>query len=617
MCGLFGSFPTPNLSSSLEALSFLESRGPDNQSYKIYDSLFFGHTRLSIIAPSSSSNQPFEDISSRYSLIYNGEIYNYQYLISLLPSHVNLITNSDTEVLLYGLIHLGTDFLPHIEGMFAFAFFDSHNSSILIARDSFGIKPLFYSIFNDSFVFSSQVQPIKYFLESTFKTTISDDLNGIYAYMARGSVQQPKTIYKNIHSLEPGSFIRYYLDQPFVKGRYIKPLPSSSLTYCESYDSICTDVGSRILKLVELNTVSDVDVGLLLSGGIDSTLILATAKYLGISNINTFTIGFDLPGFPSELNQARTTSSFYDTNHFEYTFSLDELRTCFSDYIKSLDQPSFDGFNTYLISRFCSQHVSVALSGVGGDELFFGYSFYRNFFTKRSKYLPPFAHSLVSSLHNFLPTAFTSSIVSSSLRGLDYYLFHRSYFSPSSLKRILSPAFNGFTNLYESIYHYQFEEDPLTPLLSSTCPITDFGFLDLISYLPNTILRDIDNASMSNSLELRPFFLDRTLFNLVKKLSVSSLYHPTIKKSLLLDSLSFLELPPQLITRPKLGFELPYKYLLNTIFNEHFLRLVETKYARSSFSATYLRFLQLRIHSRSCRRSDWLVFVLLSWEASR
>lgn len=370
MCAIAGilahSHSTPNLEAMLVAM---RHRGPDDSGTWIENGCHLGHNRLSIIDLSPAGHQPMVSASGRYVIVYNGEVYNFLSLRKELEQlGVAFRSHTDTEVILALWEREQAACASRLRGMFAFGIWDRHERSLTLVRDRLGIKPLYYAEATDKFVFASE---IKGMLASGL---VEKKINpqAIALLFQKGYVQQPSTILESVRALMPGQILQ--LKDNKVRIETYWQLGNQEVKY-RSEDEAIQGIRQMVIKAVNEEMVSDRPVGVFLSGGLDSTVLVAALRAAGQNQINTFTIGFDsTDNQRSEAMDAQVSANYYGTTHHDIQIESENVWKLLDDFIEAIDQPSVDGLNVWLVSKKTAEHVTVALSGLGGDELFSGYS---------------------------------------------------------------------------------------------------------------------------------------------------------------------------------------------------------------------------------------------------
>lgn len=547
MCGIAGSV-NHNFSESLVSKAMFH-RGPDEQIGFISGNVQFFHLRLSI-SDILMGRQPMS-LNNRYTIIFNGEIFNHLELRSRFGLSGN--TSSDTETLLLLYEKLGTDLLDTLDGMFAFAIFDKIQNKLFIARDRAGEKPLYYFRNEEKFLFASELNGLKTMMATEL------DLENFYSYLRFGSFYRNLTPFKNVQELEPGHFIVFdCTDMKFRKSRWwnvhthfhsfgIRELNKN----LERTDELLHDsVKSRLAN-------SDLEIGSFLSGGIDSGLITAIASFYK-PNIKTFTVSFD--GEFDEAPLARMVSKKYQTTHHEIRISFDNLESDVEKILLNYGEPFFDSsaIPSYYVSKAAKEYVTVVLNGDGADELFAGYR----------RYVP-------FSKFDFFTTGSSISAVACALKKIipspkknrsHYGFLHRlvSLASKEGIGKYLSAGVDIFEDfeqhlkLDEDEYFGRMQYDFSTITDSKLSGLKKLMNLDFDMNLCNDLLVKMDIATMANSQEGRSPFLSKELLEFAPSIPDKFLINGGTTK-FLLRKLAERYLPSPLISQPKRGFEIPLK----------------------------------------------------------
>ena len=589
MCGILGVSPKIEISTFNNALNTLSKRGPDAKSFLELNNCLFGHTRLSIIDLSTKANQPMQDISKRYTIIFNGEIYNYKELQQTLSKeHDEFRTQSDTEVILIGFKYHGVDFFKKLHGMFAFSIHDSLTEEIILVRDRLGIKPLLYLANSEQLCFASELRAFRY-INKKFNEI---DENSIFDLLQSGSISQPNTILKFVKQLPPGCLLVWRNNKIVLVKNYIEIncVINKDITYEESKIRI----RSLLEEATKLHMISDVEVGCFLSAGIDSTAVLGLMQGQTKRPIHAFSLGFEnLPDTNNETLIAERTAKKMGANFTRKIVTDQDILESFDDFVESLDQPSIDGFNTYLISKEASKHVKVILTGLGGDELFGGYPHFKSIIDDRKK-SPNYLDIILSKLYKYFPNRFTKKSKSRVENLFNTLSLYRSYFNYNEISKILN------------FKHTNFKNNSLIEVNST------ISYLEVRNYLLNTLLRDSDVIGMWHSLELRPILLDQDVVDFA--LSIPD--HYKIKdhklKSIFIDSVSDI-LPLDVINRQKTGFELPIIKWMNGVLNTKILQLWCTSSASNTFSADFLIKIKKKTIEKKLEQKDWILAILIAW----
>ena len=562
MCGINGIIDfkrKSDLSKSIKLMnSVMAHRGPDSEGEFIYENIALGHRRLSIIDLSVGANQPFFDNSGRYALIYNGEIYNFKKIKQKLQEF-DFKTDTDSEVLLAAYTEWGIASLSMFEGMFAFAIYDKVKDETFIARDRMGIKPLYYFKNDDFFVFSSEIKPL---LASEIVPR-KINKNSIYDYIRYQTVHAPQTIIKNVKMLEAGSYM--IISNSKIENKSYWKLEHNKETNNKSYSKIKTDISDLLYSSVEKRMMSDVPLGAFLSGGIDSSIITGIMSKLSTQKVNTFSVNFDEAEF-SEGKYAQQVAKLFNTNHTEILLKPKDFLENLPDALKFMDHPSGDGPNSYIVSKVTKEAgITVALSGLGGDELFAGYNVF--------KQVPQaYNHKILSKVPQFVRKFGAASLLAlkkdirskklAELLKIQNFNFENIY----SLSRLLytEKEFRSFFSSKEIIPNRVTEITSNIDIKASHL-LSAVSSAEIQTYMQNTLLRDTDQMSMASSLEVRVPFLDHKLVEYVYNVSDKFKY-PHTQKKLLIDSLNIL--PDEVVNRPKMGFLLPWDvWLKNELFD--------------------------------------------------
>ncbi|MBC6609137.1 asparagine synthase (glutamine-hydrolyzing) [Hymenobacter sp. BT188] len=522
---------------ALPQLNLLHHRGPDGSGEwtNKNGSIYLGHTRLAILEPTPAGKQPMVNASKRYTITFNGEIYNHLQLRSLLPG-INWRGNSDTETLVELMAAKGLAGLGTLKGMFAFALHDSEDDSVLLVRDRMGIKPLWYRCQDTSIQFSSEIRVL---LEAE-KTQLTDA--ALSEYISFGRLPESGEIVAGVQPVSPGSWIKIKggegtcAHDRIAKGTWW-PEAADFKPKLKNRQEWVAEVNKLVSTAVEEHLISDVGVGAFLSGGIDSSIVtLIAGKLLG-RRLQTFTIGFPQKTF-DERSIARVVAKKAGSEHTELEIQPEACLTWVKEAVVSLDLPSVDAINTYIVSkavRDCG--LKVALSGLGGDELFGGYPSFRSVpWLRLLDVAPSISRQLIRALPRSIkqklggiPDFSTPNLTSA----------RRRFTSVSSLKQM------GLTSGVPIIPPPPFHLDTMGKI----------SWAEIYGYMVPMLLRDSDQMSMAVGLEIRVPFLDHCLVEAVLGCPQKYKAGPGIKP-LLVEAFRS-ELPQEVYNRPKQGFALP------------------------------------------------------------
>jgi len=571
MCGICGFTGFKDDELLHRMTDVIKHRGPDGEGYYTSDEVNLGVRRLAII-DLKTGDQPIYNEDKSIVVIFNGEIYNYLELRKQLESKGHrFYTNTDTEVIVHLYEEYKENCVQYLCGMFAFAIWDSKEKQLFLARDRLGIKPLFYSQINGSLIFSSEIKSI---LECK-KVSKDINLNALDQYLTFLYIPSPLTIFKEIFQLPPASYLIYknkdlkiykYWDLIFDKTSYSEDF------YIQNLDGLLEEV-------IKQHLISDVPIGIFLSGGIDSSTISVYASKIVQSQLNAFTIGYlSSDKEYNELNKASLVSKKLGLNYFEYIVNPDSAISLLPDLIKYFDQPFADSSSivTYLISKLSSEKLTVALTGIGGDELFCGYPRYQGM--EIASFLPKFRIS--ERIINWLPESYTAEnkigrfkrfLYGLNFSTIDRYISFVSYLQVRDKLQYYTDEFRSEVNIEMTPHRYFFKLTEKESLLDRIM------YTDINTYLVDELLCLADRMSMANSIELRVPFCDHRIVEFVagiptylrlKRFSLKYLLKKLLKKYL----------PEEIIGQKKMGFMVPLARWLRDIFNfqvEDFIRKKE------------------------------------------
>ena len=560
MCGIAGivwpgKSPIPFVQTALE---MQRHRGPDGEGQLVVCDTALVHSRLSIL-DLKGGQQPME--SARFAVVFNGEIYNYLELKKELESKgLRFKTSSDTEVILIGFEHWGLNLFEKLRGMFAVAIADKKTGRLTLARDPFGIKPLHYFATSTGFAFSSEIRT----LSTCFGSLISIDPQAVYAFLNLQFVPSPFSIFKEIKKLEAGQFLEVSAQGQIENSGFFFSLsePNSPLRPSDlSYEEALKQTAHVIRESVQAHMLADVEVGTFLSGGIDSTLITRYASEVSPGQINSFSIGFSAKAY-DESAYAQAAALKLGTRHHQWTVDgISELDV--EEMVRAYGEPFGDSsaIPTYLVSKLAAQHVKVALTGDGGDELFFGYQRYGAWWQKVQRFSEHSAlkKTYVKSLRRLLPNRYgpMSGEPRPNLWIKSIQLLGQQDLN-EWMPGILNPSSFDMFKKMERFFDKQQHRNPM-----------DIArWAELRYYLREDILTKVDIASMRNSLETRPPLVDPKIWDWANQLppeymfSVESAPFGFTGKRIIKDLLADM-FPEDFIHRPKMGFGIPMHEWIN------------------------------------------------------
>ncbi|HOD12735.1 MAG TPA: asparagine synthase (glutamine-hydrolyzing) [Candidatus Omnitrophota bacterium] len=584
MCGIVG-FIDPSWRKKSQQLDYfvtlmadtLRHRGPDDQGIWIDENngVAFGHRRLSIIDLSQEGHQPMVSRDGRYIIVFNGEVYNFKALRKDLELHgVQFLGHSDTEVVLSAISHYGLEkAMAKFNGMFAFALWDRSDKILYLCRDRLGEKPLYYGFINNSFVFASELKAFAEF--PGFDKEINRQ--AVASYLRYNCIPAPHSIFKNIRKLFPGELLEFDSVSQDIKTHFYWSASNAAMAFdatnkLRTFEDMLRE-GKFLLKdAVKIRMESDVPLGVFLSGGIDSSLITALMQEQSTVPIKTFTIGFDDQRY-NEAQDAKQVAEYLGTDHTCFHATAKDALKVIPELPKIYDEPFADSSQipTILVSRLAKQHVTVCVSGDGGDEIFGGYNrhVWLDKIWKKIELVP---HGVRRSLSSFLsicsPDKFEAGfeslkqILPEQLRvrspGIKFQKFLDCLAALNEDEAYLNLTSHWKNS--EEVVLGDFNRLERFAGLSSMDSLGDLKrqmmYCDMTNYLPNDILTKVDRASMSASLESRAVFLDHRLVEYAWKLPTDVLINKNGSKLILRNILSKY-LPATYWERPKMGFAVP------------------------------------------------------------
>jgi asparagine synthase (glutamine-hydrolysing) len=581
ICGVIGIERTePAETITRRMMKALRHRGPDEDGLLVAPSVALGMRRLSII-DLPGGHQPVFNEANNVAVVFNGEIYNYKQLRGTLEGRGHAFrTHSDTEVIVHAYEEWGEECVRELRGMFAFAIWDARacgttgdaarHARVFIARDRLGIKPLYYSHANGAFLFASEVRAL--LSSGSIAPRVAAD--SLEAYLLFGSVAEPSTLVEGVFSLPPGHSIALQANAPPAELRPKRYWDFSAAALQtdsprpKNFKDAAKQLRSLLEETVRDHLIADVPLGVFLSSGLDSTALVALASRCR-SDLRTFTVVFPEQNF-SESKISRETAKHFNTNHQEVLLDPDQVLAQLDDAVNALDQPTMDGLNTYFVSR--AAHLAglkVALSGLGGDEIFGGYCTFTS--VPRAAFAAGLAQWVPGPLRRLTATLAVKMAAGDAVRKAaaawrspeDFphaYYFTRLMFTPSRVHRLLAPYFEsieGRGNGNEPAAPWRQRMRETTRQASHLDSFNSVSCFELQSYMVNTLLRDTDSVSMANSLEVRVPLLDHRLVEFVARLPKKDKYIDGVPKALLVEALSDV-LPDDVVGQAKRTFTLPW-----------------------------------------------------------
>ncbi|WP_018343030.1 asparagine synthase (glutamine-hydrolyzing) [Cytophaga aurantiaca] len=611
MCGIAGIIGLEREESTVKIQVMTDAlvhRGPDAGAVYVDEAVALGHRRLSIIDLTASGNQPYWDVTKRYVMVFNGEIYNYQEIKAELDYPWQ--SNSDTEVLLAAFIKYGEDCVNYFNGMFAFAIWDTQNQKLFIARDRLGVKPFVYAIVNDVLIFSSELRSI--LCSGLVQKKLNED--SVSDYLSFLSVRTPYTLIDGVFKLPPATSGWFEAGKLNLK-TYWNLVPESvdQQILKSTYSEVVDTVKDLFEKSVASRMVSDVPVAAFLSGGIDSSAVVGVMRKHTDKPIRTFSIGFEEKKF-DESKYATMIAAKNNTEHRNFILTPSRVLQELPNYFKQMDSPRIDGLNVYIVSQFVSgTGTKVAMSGLGGDELFSGYpGFYRwkkivsISFLLQNKIIA-FIAGIVFKCRPTRSLAKLADYCQDSTKGLiSFYNNNRRIFLQKEVRSILkNKIINGHSlHQKEDLIHAKQLE-----------PYGQYSVAELKGYTLDVLLTDTDLMSMTWALELREPFFDYNFVSYVLQVKDAFKSDGITPKKLLVDALKE-HLPDEIVYRPKMGFAFPWDTWLRGELKEFCELSIERLAKRKEFDGEALKVLWSRFlkgNNEVMWMHIWSLVVLDRW----
>ncbi|GDX51509.1 asparagine synthetase B [Bacteroidota bacterium] len=624
MCGIAGvfTFQAPQetwFEALVRASDSLIKRGPDAGNIWRDENVGLAHRRLSIIDTSEKANQPMLDKTKRYAIVFNGEIFNFAELKSeLIKKGISFFTNSDTEVILQLYITEKENFLNKLNGFFAFAIYDSLEKKMMLARDRYGEKPLYYYKDEKVFSFASELKAI-----SCFPIKKEIDPVSLNFYFQLNYIPQPNTIFKNVRQLMPGHFIVLDKNSFEEKIFYQIPFKKQNEIINSDYSSACKNLETVLDASVKRRMISDVPLGAFLSGGIDSSIVVALAsKYT--DKLKTYSVGFKDEPFFDETKYAKLVADKFKTDHTVFSLSTQDLFDDLFSVLDYIDEPFADSsaLPVHILSRHTRKFVTVALSGDGADELFGGYMKHVGEYKIRNA---GYTESLISKLGFLLkklPQSRNSKVTTLFMRmnklseGLalnvkDRYRLFSSIGTQQYVNALLSNKWKITTS------ETQITEEKWLINLHSDSDMNEVLLTDMNLVLPSDMLYKVDRMSMANSLEVRAPFLDYEVVDFAFSLSADFKIIGNKRKKIVQDTFRKI-LPEELYNRPKQGFEVPLLKWFRTELKSYIDELTNEEFINEQaiFNVDEIIKLKRQLNSINPRDSTakmWAIIVFQHW----
>lgn len=587
----------------------LHVRGPDGRGDFVSPGIMLGHTRLAIIDLSDAGSQPMTDNSGRYTIVYNGEVYNFKELKGGLAGNYRFKSNTDTEVVLASYIRWGKDCLKRFNGMFAFAIWDSVKRELFLARDRLGVKPLFYAPVNGSLLFASEQKSI--IASGMVERKINAE--SIYHFLSFYHIPEPQTAYEGIYSLPAGHFAVYSENNLRTERWWQPDFQKSGIA---SDRKAADQLRMYLDDSTQLRQVSDVPVGCFLSGGVDSTAVSALMQRAVGSGFRTYTVSFNKdPLNAPDVHYAELASKYIGSIHEYRNYTLKEIDSYLPSILWRLEEPAWSSLESWFASKLAKEGITVSLAGVGGDELFAGYFPYSHVYRAQGlkKFLGPFASpagALIKGLDSILPESvrrfppFPTMHRYASIDNLDYasaYFNLRSTFTDDEKHQLLD---KGFLNRVSGLSSRGYVVD-LMKKVKTEGFIDKFTLFDIQNYLSADLLRHMDSMSMSHSLEVRVPLLDYRFVEAALSLPDDMKIKDGRSKYVFQMAVDEL-LPMEIKNRSKVGFIFPMSRWLREDFAPQLRAVLESNSLanRKIFDPTYVKNLMEKYFAGD--ESQWL-----------
>ncbi len=567
MCGLSGiirksGLRDADLASIKQTLKALNLRGPDCQDFFADEKVALGHARLSILDVSAAGKQPMKDNSGRYVIVFNGEIFNYQELSDkyLSDKDIQFQSTSDTEVMLYLFRYYGPKFVQWLNGFFAFAIYDMQADTVFVARDRYGIKPLYFYQDEEQIVFASEMKAVL-----AFSIDKEIDTEALHAYLQLNYIPAPRTIFRKVSKVEPGTQLTISAHGVKIEHYYHLPKPGENREgKSYTYEQACDRLKELLDASVKRRLISDVPLGAFLSGGVDSSVIVSLAAKHS-PHINTFSIGYADEPYFDETKYAELVAKKFNTNHTTFSLTNNDLYSHLFDILDYIDEPFADSsaIAVYILCKQTRQKVTVALSGDGADEMMAGYNKHLAEYRLRnlgagSKLLgalKPFTSVMPKSRQGKLTNLIRQIdrfAEGAALGDKERYWRWCGYAGENETLGMLTPTWQGKYHLqkYQAIKNHQLQ------VFDGNDGLNDVLRADMGQVLQSDMLVKVDLMSMANSLEVRVPFLDVEVVDFVFSQPAEYKLRKGNRKAMLKDAFRS-DLPEELFNRPKHGFEVP------------------------------------------------------------
>ena len=557
MCGIAGIVNWNGTEDLKEILGKMTSaiahRGPDAEGVYTEQTLGFGHRRLSIIDTSVAGNQPFFSQEKDIVIVFNGEIYNYLELRKELSIDYSFSTNTDTEVIIAAYKKWGITCVNRFIGMFAFALLDKNCNEVFVVRDRVGVKPVYFSKSSKGFIFASEIRAV--LASGLVRRKLSKE--SLSDYLRYQTVHAPNTILQDVEMLMPGHYVHFANGQVNFVQYWNMQDSLHEPTDKKSREEVKSDIYELLHSSIEMRMRADVPFGAFLSGGIDSSIVVGMMSRISSRPVKTFSITFHEKEFDESAYSSLIAKRF-GTEHAEIRLSANDFLTTIPEALSAMDHPGGDGPNTYVVSKVTREAgVKMALSGIGGDELFAGYDIFKRMHSlNEKKWLsktPRALRALGANALLALKPSVASQKISEFLKQEDFnewsaYVISRQVWLESGIKQLLKENANTPNAVNKIIDNLKNVDAPL---------LSKVTVAEISTYMQNVLLRDSDQMSMAHALEIREPFVDHRLIEYVLGIS-DNMKFPHTAKQLLVDSMGDL-IPREIVDRPKMGFTFPWQ----------------------------------------------------------
>lgn len=627
MCGIVGFIDKNKSIETLKDMLQIQSyRGPDDSGvyFDEKSGVHFGHNRLSIQDLSSHGHQPFISDCENYVIVFNGEVYNFKTVrVELEKLGYKFISNSDTEVILYSYKEWGIKCIDKFIGMFAFAILDKLQNKLVLVRDRAGVKPLYFYTYENQFMFSSEIK--SFHRHPEFKK--EQNLSVLPYFFQFGYIPAPYTIFKNCFKLEAGHYLEYYIENSEFK--IVKYWDVNDFYLEDKFNKNENEILEEIEKIlgnaIDLRMVSDVPVGVFLSGGYDSSLVASILAKKQGKKINTFTIGFDDEKY-NEAEHAKTIAEYLGTNHTEYYMRNSDMLNLVESLPFYYDEPFGDSsaLPTMIVSKLARKSVTVALSADGGDEAFCGYSKYfflnkfQNIFSNTLKKellkigLNLFNPNIVDYINNKLPKNLKQTNIK------DKYIKFQRAINSKSLEEMFQNA-SSYVDKKEIAKFLKINKNE--DLFKKWNKIENIEFLDQMMaidyklFMNDDVLTKVDRATMSVSLEGREPLLDHRIIEYMARVPLDIKYRNKQGKYLLRQIL-YKYLPKEMVDKPKSGFQIPLNEWLRGELKPLVLKyLDDTKLDENIFDVKEINILRKRFfEGQDIGTTVWFILMYQMWK---